>query len=76
MTRSQSLYLKWRPTQFDGVVGQQHVVQAHAWWRLSSDKGHTKAREFVELIESIMTPEERTRARNLAADLRGTATAR
>jgi len=27
MTRSQSLYLKWRPTQFDGVVGQQHVVQ-------------------------------------------------
>lgn len=27
MTRSQSLYLKWRPTQFIGVVGQQHVVQ-------------------------------------------------
>ena len=27
MTTSQSLYLKWRPAQFDGVVGQQHVVQ-------------------------------------------------
>lgn len=27
MTSSQSLYLKWRPAQFDGVVGQQHVVQ-------------------------------------------------
>ncbi len=60
----------------DGSGVPADVVQAHAWWRLSSDKGHTKAREFVELIESIMTPEERTRARNLAADLRGTATAR
>ena len=27
MTRSQALYLKWRPTRFEGVVGQEHVVR-------------------------------------------------
>ena len=60
----------------DGSGVPADVVQAHAWWRLASDKGHAKAKEFVELIESIMTPDERTRARTLAADLRGTAAAR
>jgi hypothetical protein len=57
----------------DGSGVPADVVQAHAWWRLSADKGHAKAREFVELIESIMTPEERGRARELAASLRQTA---
>ena len=30
MTRSQALYLKWRPTTFNQVIGQDHVVQTIA----------------------------------------------
>ncbi|MFQ5409904.1 MAG: AAA family ATPase, partial [Anaerolineales bacterium] len=26
MTKSQALYLKWRPTRFEEVVGQDHIV--------------------------------------------------
>jgi TPR repeat protein len=54
----------------DGSGVPADVVQAHVWWRLASEKGHAKAKEFVDLIESIMTPEERNKARDLAADLR------
>ena len=53
----------------DGSGVEEDVVQAHAWWQLSANKGHAKAREFLDLIEAIMTEEQRQRASQLVPTL-------
>lgn len=53
----------------DGSGVEEDVVQAHAWWQLSAEKGHAKAQEFLDLIEAIMTEEQRQQATQLAPAL-------
>ena len=53
----------------DGSGVEEDVVQAHAWWQLSAEKGHAKAQEFLDLIEAIMTEEQRQQATQLAPTL-------
>ncbi len=53
----------------DGSGVEEDVVQAHAWWQLSAEKGHAKAQEFLDLIEAIMTDEQRQQATQLAPAL-------
>jgi len=53
----------------DGSGVEEDVVQAYAWWQLSAEKGHIKAQEFLDLIEAIMTKEQRQQATQLAPTL-------
>ena len=53
----------------DGAGVEEDVVRAHAWWQLSAEKGHPKAQEFRNLIEAIMTEEQREQALQLAPTL-------
>lgn len=53
----------------DGSGVEEDVVQAHAWWQLSAEKGHAKAQEFLDLIEAIMTEEQRQQAAELVPAL-------
>ena len=53
----------------DGSGVEEDVVQAHAWWQLSAEKGHAKAQEFLDLIEALMTEEQRQQATQMAPTL-------
>ena len=53
----------------DGSGVEEDVVRAHAWWRLSADKGHAKAKEFLGLIGTTMTEEQRQAALQLLPTL-------
>ena len=53
----------------DGSGVEEDVVKAHAWWQLAAAQGHTKATEFRDLIQSIMTEEQRLQATTLAPTL-------
>lgn len=53
----------------DGSGVEEDVVQAHAWWQLAAEQGHAKAQEFLDLIEAIMTEEQRQQATQLAPTL-------
>ena len=56
----------------DGSGVEEDVVQAHAWWQLSAQKGHAKAQEFLDLIEAIMTEKQLQQATQLAPTLSAT----
>ena len=53
----------------DGSGVDEDFIRAHAWWRIAADKGHAKAKEFLDLIRSIMTPEQIESAERLALTL-------
>ena len=53
----------------DGAGVEEDVVRAHAWWQLSAENGHAKAQEFRDLIEAIMTDEQRQQAIQIAPTL-------
>ncbi len=53
----------------DGSGVEEDVVRAHAWWRLAADQDHAKASEFLDLLDSIMSDEQRDQARELVGTL-------
>ena len=51
----------------DGAGVEEDFVRAHAWWRLAAETGHAKAKEFLELIRSIMTADQIDAAERLSS---------
>ncbi len=53
----------------DGSGVDEDVVKAHAWWRVAAEQNHTKAKEFLEVLRSIMTEDQRNKAAELSPTL-------
>lgn len=53
----------------DGAGVEEDLTRAHAWFRLAAEKGHPKAKEFLDLIRSIMTADQIETAERLSLTL-------
>ena len=54
----------------DGEGIPQDYLEAHKWYSFSEENGSKSGRKFRKIIEKLMTPEQITKAQNLAREWR------